>query len=106
MKIYGIKTCDTCRKAIKALETAGYHVLFHDIRVDPLEIETLQRFETAFGDAIVNTRSTTWRGLSEQERGRPSLDLLSQHPTLMKRPVIEADDLHLGWAKDVQAALI
>jgi arsenate reductase len=44
--------------------------------------------------------------LDEAARARPPLELLAEHPTLMKRPVIERDgSLHLGWAKDVQAAL-
>ncbi len=59
-----------------------------------------------FGAALVNTRSTTWRGLSEEERARPAEDLLVAHPALMKRPLIESGgQLYLGWGKDVQAAL-
>jgi arsenate reductase len=55
---------------------------------------------------LLNTRSTTWRGLDESERARPELDLLQDHPTLMKRPLIETNGaLHLGWTKEVQAAL-
>ena len=106
MIIYGIKACDTCRKAVKMLEGAGYHVIFHDVRADPIRIETLQKFSTAFGADLVNTRSTTWRGLSEAERSEPALELMLKHPTLMKRPVIDAESLHLGWSKDVQAALL
>lgn len=106
MKIYGIKACDTCRKAIKMLEAAGHHVLFHDVRADPLDNETLRRFAESFGSDLMNTRSTTWRGLSDEERLTPPLELIAAHPTLMKRPVIEADTLHLGWGKDVQAALL
>lgn len=99
--VYGIKTCDTCRKAVKALGAA-----LHDIRAEPLDADTLKRFSAAFGDSLLNTRSTTWRGLSEQERALPPLQLLAEHPTVMKRPVIEKDGaLHLGWGKDVQAAL-
>lgn len=100
--IYGIKTCDTCRKAVKAMG-----VELTDIRAEPLSREQLERFYTAFGEALLNTRSTTWRGLSEEERARAPLDLLADHPTLMKRPVIEKDgQLYLGWGKDVQAALL
>ncbi|NIY80171.1 arsenate reductase [Celeribacter sp. HF31] len=100
--IYGIKTCDTCRKAVKALG-----VELTDIRTESLSKEQLERFYAQFGEALVNTRSTTWRGLSEEERARPPLDLLADHPTLMKRPVIEKDgELYLGWGKDVQAALL
>lgn len=100
-KIYGIKTCDTCRKATKIL---GLELT--DIRTNPLSLDELKRFHAAFGDALLNTRSTTWRGLSQDERARPPLDLLLDHPTLMKRPVIDVEGkLYLGWGKDVQAAL-
>jgi len=100
--IYGIKTCDTCRKALKALSAE-----LRDIRAEPLSAQDLERFHAAFGDAILNTRSTTWRGLSEGERARAPLALLADHPTLMKRPVIEKDGvLYLGWGKDVQAAVL
>lgn len=102
IKIYGIKTCDTCRKAVKMLGAE-----LHDIRTDPLSQAELSRFHAEFGDALLNTRSTTWRGLSDAERARPPLELLADHPTLMKRPVIETESkLYLGWGKDVQSALL
>ena len=57
-----------------------------------------------------NTRSTTWRGLSEDERAKVETDevagLLIANPTLNKRPVIETGDaVHVGWTKAVEAAL-
>lgn len=107
MKLFGIKACDTCRKAAKILGDAGHKVEFVDVRATPLTSQQLAHFLETFGEALVNTRSTTWRGLNEDERSHTPLDLLIAHPTLMKRPVIEAtDSLHLGWGKDVQAALL
>ena len=106
MKLYGIKSCDTCRKALKSIEAAGHSVEFVDVREAPLSSDELERFAEKFGDALTNTRSTTWRGLSESERARPVLELLAENPTLMKRPVIEADQLYLGWKQDVQDALL
>lgn len=104
MKLFGLTTCDTCRKARKALEAAGHTVTFRDVRDDPLDAEILADLLTRFGDALINTRSTTWRGLGETERARPPLDLLADHPTLMKRPVIVNDDkVTLGWAAAQQA---
>jgi arsenate reductase len=100
--VYGIKTCDTCRKAVKALGAE-----LHDVRAAPLSEDNLKRFHAAFGEALLNTRSTTWRALDETERRRAPLELFVDHPTLMKRPVIDADGvLYLGWGKDVQATLI
>ncbi|MEM6407088.1 MAG: ArsC/Spx/MgsR family protein [Pseudomonadota bacterium] len=106
MKLYGIKACDTCRKALKSLEASGKAVEFVDVREAPLGKDDLRRFAEKFGDSLTNTRSTTWRGLSEAERARPQVELLAENPTLMKRPVIEADQLYLGWKKDVQDALL
>ncbi|MCV2893278.1 ArsC/Spx/MgsR family protein [Lentibacter sp. XHP0401] len=102
MQIYGLKNCDTCRKALKAL--AGAELI--DVREAGLPEGLLARAEAEFGGAILNTRSTTWRGMSEAERAGAPLDLIAAHPALMKRPLIEADGkLYLGWGKDTQAAL-
>jgi Spx/MgsR family transcriptional regulator len=107
MELYGIKACDTCRAALKTLAAAGHEVRFVDVRESPLTRAELEAFEAAFGAALLNTRSTTWRGLSAAERAGEPVDLMLAHPTLMKRPVIRDDDgtLHLGWGKAVQAAL-
>ncbi|WP_424984775.1 ArsC/Spx/MgsR family protein [Microbulbifer sp. S227A] len=102
MMLYGLKTCDTCRKALKSLPEA----CFVDVRGAGVPRDVLQRAEAQFGAALLNTRSTTWRGLSETERARPALELLADHPALMKRPLIaNGDQLTLGWGADVQAAL-
>ncbi len=99
MRIYGIKTCDTCRKAAAALG-----IELTDIRKDPLTPEQIAAFDAAFGRPLVNQRSATWRGLSEADRALPTPELIARHPTVMKRPVIEVDGaLTLGWTRDVQA---
>ena len=105
VKLYGIKACDTCRKALKSLEAGGFAPVFHDVRDMPLDAATLENFLSLLGSDLLNTRSTTWRGLSDQERSHEPLALLQAHPTLMKRPVIDRDGtLTLGWGKPVHAA--
>ncbi|MCL3880758.1 ArsC/Spx/MgsR family protein [Marivita sp. GX14005] len=102
MILYGLKTCDTCRKALKSLPNAE----FVDVSVTPVPEATLDRALDTFGDKLVNSRSTTWRGLDEAERARPPKDLLIAHPKLMKRPLIDdGGTLYLGWDKSVQGAL-
>lgn len=103
MRIYGLKACDTCRKAAKALGAE-----LTDVRAVPLEAAQLEQFIAAFGDDIVNRRSTTWRGLSEEDRALPPVALLQKHPAVMKRPVIEdaGGALHLGWGSEVKARLL
>jgi arsenate reductase len=108
--LYGLKNCDTCKKALKALAAAGRDVRFVDIRTEADLPDRVPVWLAAVGpDKLVNTRSTTWRGLSEAERARAGEDtvgLLTDHPALVKRPVIEADGVvHVGWTRDVQDAL-
>ena len=104
MIVFGIKTCDTVKKAIKALEGAGHPVRFRDIRVEPLTPAEIEEFSTAFGEKLINRASTTWRGLSEAERAMAPEALLAAHPALMKRPVIRGTVLTIGWDKAAQAA--
>jgi arsenate reductase-like glutaredoxin family protein len=104
MVLFGIKACDTCRKALKALAEAGHVVQFRDVRAEPLTAADITRLHEAFGERLINRASTTWRGLTEAERTGPPEALLATHPTLMKRPVIDRDGhLTLGWGNDVQA---
>lgn len=103
MVLYGLKNCDTCRKALKMLGEAE----FKDVREDGVPAEVMARALEKFGENMLNRRSTTWRNLSDEERQGAPESLLAQHPTLMKRPLIEADgELYLGWDKAVQAALL
>lgn len=104
MILYGLSTCDSCRKARKALEQAGHDVALRDVRAEPLTPEEIRHFLAAFGDRLVNRASTTWRGLPEAERLSDPATLLAAHPALMKRPVLcEGTQLTLGWDRSVQA---
>jgi Spx/MgsR family transcriptional regulator len=106
MILYGIPTCDTCKKAMKALQAAGHEVTFRDVRAEPLSAAEISEFVTEFGDAIINRQSTTWRGLSDFLKASEAEAQLAAQPTLMKRPVIRhAGGLTLGWDEKVQAAL-
>ena len=100
--IYGLKNCDSCRKAMKALPEAA----LRDVRADGVPRDLLARAHAQFGDSLLNTRSTTWRGLEEVERAMPPLDLLALHPALMKRPLVVAGDtLFLGWGPASEAQI-
>ncbi|OCX60976.1 hypothetical protein BFP70_16040 [Thioclava sp. SK-1] len=104
MILYGIPTCDTCRKARKALDAAGKDVEFRDIRKSPLSADEIAQFYAEFGDKLLNKSSTTWRGLDDTAREAAIPQLLAQHPTLMKRPiVVDGDKATLGWAAPAQA---
>lgn len=102
MKLYGLKTCDTCRKALKVLDDAE----FVDLRADGVPQDVLEQALARFREKLLNTRSTTWRNLDEDARAKPVLTLLNEHPTLMKRPlIVRGNEFWLGWGKDVQAEL-
>lgn len=103
MRLIGLKACDTCRKARKALAEAGYEVRYVDVRADGLAEADLDAVLAEFPAKAINKASTTWRGLSDAEKASDPKALLAAHPTLLKRPVIIGDQMTIGWDKAVQA---
>lgn len=98
LTLYGIPTCDTCRKARKALEAAGHDVTFRDVRAQPLDSAEWQPLLNEFGDRLINRSSQTWRNLSDFLKHSEADALLEAQPTVMKRPVIsDGSRLTLGW---------
>jgi len=112
LKVYHLKTCDTCRKAIKALRAAGHAVHLTDVRADGVSPSILKSLIAHYGwETVVNRRSTTWRDLNDDQKtnidNTRAISLILEHPTLLKRPVIMSEDhMTIGWAKDVQAIWI
>ena len=106
MILYGISTCGTCKKALKALQSAGKDVTFRDIRATPLTQGEVDRIVQEFGDLAVNRQSTTYRSFNDfLKASDPEAQIMSQ-PTVMKRPVIQAGDRwYLGWDSATEAAL-
>lgn len=109
--VYGLKNCDTCRKAVKWLEARGVAYKFHDVRADGLsQSQAAAWLKRGTADNLVNRKSTTWRALSDADKARAegagAASLLAEHPSLVKRPVIEAgSDLLVGWTEEVQRRL-
>lgn len=104
MRLWGLKTCDTTRKARAALREAGREADFVDVRESGIDADLAARLVALSGEKAVNRASTTWRGLPEDERALPPEALLVRHPLLMKRPVIEDGDLLTqGWSEAVRA---
>ena len=78
-----------------------------DIRKDGLAPQDITAIVKAFGDKAVNRASATWRALDAAERARPAAELIAAHPTLLKRPVIEAEGRwHQGWSAPLRDALL
>lgn len=91
--VYGIKNCDTVKKALKWLADHDIAYKLHDYRVDGLDLKFLTQAEVQFGwEALVNKRSTTWRNLDENIKKTldktTALSVLAEQPTLIKRPII------------------
>ena len=107
MKLYGLKNCDSCKKALLQLSTVGHEIAFFDIRTDPLDHSQIADLLTRHGDQVLlNRKSTTWRNLAESDRLLSPKTLLAIHPTLIKRPIIFYDgSSYIGWSRDVQTAL-
>lgn len=91
--VYGIRQCDTCRKALKWLEQENVTHQFHDLRADGLDAARLSTWlGSDYADRLVNRRSTTWRSLHDEQKQAQDDDLLTlllEHPTLLKRPLFE-----------------
>ena len=102
--LYGIKNCDTVKKARKWLEEHGIDYRFHDFRGDGLEEETVQAWLDELGwPNLVNKRSTTWQALDEQMREHmdtsSALAAIMEHPTLIKRPLLDTGhERHTGFS--------
>ena len=106
MKLYGLKNCDSCKKALSQLRAAKHDIIFFDIRTDPLDQSQITDLLAHHGAHLVlNRKSTTWRNLAETDRLLPPETLMALHPRLIKRPVIfYHDNSYVGWGRDVQAA--
>ena len=92
--LYGLRNCDTCRKARVWLEGQALAYRFHDFRADGLDPALLRAWIDAVGwEALLNRRGTTWRSLSEADRAEldsaKALSLMLEHPALIKRPVLD-----------------
>jgi arsenate reductase len=104
--VNGLRACDACRKALRALRDAGREVQLRDLREDPPSIAEVAAWREALGEGLLNTRSTTWRGLSDADRAGDPVALMVAFPALVKRPVIaDGDALHLGWTEATRRAL-
>ena len=95
--VYGLSTCDTCRKARNWLDRFGVAYTFVDYRANPVPAAALKDWAQQLGgwEKLINKASTTWRNLLPQRKS-PSSDpewtlLLKEYPALIKRPVVDSD---------------
>jgi len=93
--LYGIPNCDTVKKARIWLTGKGIDYSFHDYKKAGIERSTLEDWCKQVGfQNLLNQRGTTWRGLDDSDKADvdecKAIDLMLQHPSLIKRPVLAA----------------
>ncbi|MBE5073724.1 arsenate reductase [Erythrobacteraceae bacterium E2-1 Yellow Sea] len=96
IQFFGIPNCDTVKKARKWLETKGIEYSFHDYKKEGAGPAKLAEWVDAKGvDVVLNRRGTTFRQLSDADKAdiddAKAVRLMAQHPSLIKRPVVEFD---------------
>lgn len=111
-KLYGIKTCDTVRKAKRWLDSHEVDYEFVDFKGTPPEIaQTTHWLNSVGSDTLINRRSTTWRQLDDSQKALTQTAelaaLLVQQPTLIKRPLLELDgEFTVGFAAEKYQTLL
>jgi Spx/MgsR family transcriptional regulator len=92
LHLYGIRNCDSCRRAVKWLQSKNVSHTLHDFREEGLSRDTVDSWlASPHGPMLLNRRSTTWRQLSGAQRQaaeRDPVSLIMHYPSLLKRPVI------------------
>jgi arsenate reductase len=111
--IYGIKNCDTMKKARAWLEKHGVAYAFHDYKAAGIERERLQRWEKKVGwETLLNRSGTTFRKLPDKDKNGLDADkamaLMLREPSMIKRPVLElgGGKVLVGFKPEVYAASV
>lgn len=106
LTVFGIKSCDTCRKARKYFAENDIEFRFHDVRDEGLDIQMLERWSTRIDWLkLLNKQSLTWRRIPEVDRANMTKEkafaLMLENPTLVKRPVLESKEfIAVGFSEN------
>ena len=94
--IYGIKSCNTMKKAFTKLDELGVSYYFHDYKKQGINKDSVQRWVNELGiDKVLNKRGTTWRKLTDEQKQAAdsdvdnAIDLLVENTSMIKRPIVE-----------------
>ena len=111
-KLYGIKNCDTVKKARAWLGERRIDVRFHDFKTDGITAAHLERWANTIGwETLLNRKGTTWRALPDGEKARitdaaSATRLMLEKPAVIKRPLLELGDaVHVGFSPEAYNAL-
>jgi Spx/MgsR family transcriptional regulator len=113
LKVYGLKKCSTCQKAIAWLEENNLRHDFSDVKESPLDAAQVAKWSRALGgwEKMVNRAGYTWRGLSPADTAniteKKSVALVLRNPSLIRRPLIEHADgsVTVGFSEKVRGQL-
>lgn len=111
IQIFGIKNCDTMKKAFRWLDDNNIEYSFHDYKKAGLDEATAKAWINTMGwENIINKRGTTWRKLDEEIKSSMNNDnamhLMVTQPSIIKRPlVITKGYIHLGFSPEEYASL-
>ena len=112
LTLYGIKACDTMKKAQNWLTENGHEFAFHDYKKSGIDRESLERWCNEHGwETILNKRGTTYRRLDEADKQdidqEKAIRLLLKHTSMIKRPVLDLGDRTLvGFKAEEYAAAL
>lgn len=101
--LYGIKNCDTVKKARTWLDKNKIDYAFHDFRTDGVSADQVSNWIGELGlDTLVNKRSTTWKELDENSKNnfneKNAIAIITANPTLIKRPLLDTGkQKHVGF---------
>ena len=104
--LYGIKSCDTVKKARKWLDANSVPYTFHDFRVDGIDKTLINNFLKQIDlEILINKRGTTWRKLSDEEKEiknmTQAIALMIEKPAIIKRPVLDVNKtLTVGFSEE------
>jgi Spx/MgsR family transcriptional regulator len=104
--LFGIKNCDTIKKARTWLSDNGIEFHFHDVRKDGIDADQINHWiDQAGWESVLNRRGTTWRKLDSETQDNISGDnvtaLLLEHPAMIKRPVLDVNgSITIGFKAD------
>jgi len=109
--LYGIRSCDSCRKARRWLQDRNIEFRFTDIRDEVLEEPLLEKWQKQLHwEPLLNKQSITWRKIPSFDRTNLNAQnarvLILNYPTVMKRPVLDlGHHVVLGFDEDAYEAL-
>jgi len=111
--IYGIKNCDTMKKARAWLDRTGVEYTFHDYKSAGIERQQLERWAKKVGwEKLFNRAGTTFRKLPDKDKAglteKKAIGLMLAHSSVIKRPVLDLGDgrLVIGFKPDEYKAAV